>query len=71
MSRQTGQTSLNFDSHSDELQLVVLIHEILPFEVAQNQHREEFNFLNKAKELKYHYFAVKQQPLLTLPDKTS
>ena len=79
MSRQTGQTSLTTDSHSHELQLAVstkrskaLIHKCSPFKIAQYQHQDELNILlNTAKQLKYHYFAVKQQPFLTLPHKAS
>ena len=59
------------DSHSDELQLSVLtqrnktlIHEISPFKNAQYQQQEEMKlFLNTAKQLNYHYFAVASQIL--------
>ena len=62
--------------HSDELQLAVLTQqnnrltrEIQPFEVKHYQHQDELNILlNTAKQLKYHYFAVEQQPHLSLPD---
>ena len=79
MSRHTGQKSSKPDTHSEELQLAVLtqrnqhlVHEFLPFKVAQYQHQDELNLLlKKAKQLKYHCFAVEQQPLLCLPDKAS
>ena len=79
MSRHTDQTLSNSDTHSDELQLAVLtqlnkrlIREVLPFQIKQYQHQDELNsLLNTAKQLKYHYFSVVQQPLLSLPDKAS
>ena len=51
MSHQTGQTASKLDTHSDELHLVVLtqqnkrlLHEKLPFKIAQYQHQDELNF---------------------------
>ena len=76
MSHHTGQTSLKSGSHSDELQLALftqqnkrLSHKILPFQITQYQHQDEF--LNKANTLKYHCIAIEQQPLLSLPKKIS
>ena len=70
MSRHTGQKSSKSDTYSKDLQLAVPtqqkrpIHEILPFQIAQYQHQDELNLLlNTAKQLKYPYFAVEQQPL--------
>ena len=79
MDHQTDQPSSNIPTHSDELQLAVLTQqnrrltrEILPFEVKHYQHQDELNILlNTAKQLKYHYFAVQQQPLLSLTEKAS
>ena len=79
MDHHTDQPSSNIPTHSDELQLVVLtqknrrlIHEFLLFEVKHYQHQEELNMhLNTEKQLKYHYFAVEQQPHLSLPEKAS
>ena len=73
------QPSSNVPKHSDDLQLAVLTQqnkrltcEILPFEIKHYQHKDELNiFLNTAKLLKYHYFALEQQPLLSLPEKES
>ena len=64
---------------TDELHLVVLTQqkkrltrEILPFEVKHYQHQDELNILLKtAKQLKYHYFAIEQQPHLSLPEEAS
>ena len=75
----TGQTSSKSDTHSEELHLALLtqqnkrpMSQILPFKITQHQHQDEINLLlNAAKQLKYHYFAVEQQPLLSLPDKAS
>ena len=48
------------------------MHKILPFKIAQYHHQDELNLLlNTAKQLIYHYFAVEQQLLLSLPDKVS
>ena len=79
MDHHTDQPSSHIPTHSDELQLAVpiqqnrrLTREILPFEVKHYQHQDELNiFLNTAKHLKYHLFAVEQQPHLFLPDKAS
>ena len=66
MNHHIGQTSSKTDTHSDELQLVVLtqqnkrlLRDILPFGVKHYRHQDELNLLlNTAKQLKYHYFAV-------------
>ena len=79
MDHHIDQPSSHVPTQSDELQLAVLtqqnkrlIHEILPFEVKHYQHQDELNILlNTAKQLKYHYFAIKQQPHLSLPEKAS
>ena len=79
MSRHTGQTSSETDTHSEEFELAVLtqknkrlMHENLPFKIAQNQQQDELNLLlNTANQLIYHYFAVEQQSLLSLPDRAS
>ena len=79
MDHHTDHPSSNIPTHSDELQLAVLTQhnrrltrEILPFEVKHYQHQDELNkLLNTAKPLKYHYFAVKQQSILSLPEKAS
>ena len=79
MSRHTGLTSSKPETHSDELQLAIptkknklLMHEILPLKVAQYQQQDELNLLlNTTIHLIYHYFAVEQQPLLSLPEKAS
>ena len=79
MNHQIGQTSSNTDTHSDELQLVVLtqqnkrhLRDIFPFGVKLYRHQDELNLLlNTAKQLKYHYFAIEQQLLLSLPEKAS
>ena len=48
------------------------MHKILRFINAQYQHQDELNLLlNTARQVKYHYFAVEQQPPLSLPDKAS
>ena len=73
------QSSSHVPTHSDELQLAVLTQqnkrltrEILPFKVKHYQHQEELNILlNTAKQLKSHYFAIEQQPQLSLPEKAS
>ena len=57
MSRHSGQRSSKTDTHSEELQLDVLtqqnkrlMHEILPFKIAQYQHQDDLNLLlNTAK----------------------
>ena len=72
MDYQIAQPSSNIQTHSDELQLAALTQqnrrltrEILPFEVKHYHHQDESNILlNTAKQLKYHYFTVEQQPLL-------
>ena len=77
MSSDTGQTSSNLDTHSEEFQLLVptqqnkrLIHKILPFKITQFQKQDELNLmLDTAKQLKNHYFAVELQVVLSLPDK--
>ena len=79
MDHHIDQPSSHVRTHSDELQLAVLTQqnrrltrEIVPFEVKQYQHQNELNILlNTAKQLKYHYFAVEQQPHLSLPEKAS
>ena len=79
MDHHIDQPSSHVPTHSDQLQLAVLtqqnkrlIHEILPFEVKHYQHQDELNILlNTAKQLKYHYFAIEQQPHLSLPEKAS
>ena len=79
MSRHTGQTLSKSDPHTDELHSAVLkqqnkrpIHEILRFQNTQYQQQDGINLLlNTAKQFKYHYFAVEQRPLLSLPDKAS
>ena len=79
MDYHTDQLSSNTPAHSDELQLAVLTQqnrrltrEILPFKVKHSRQQDEFKiFLYTAKQLKYHYFAVEQQPHLFLPFFTS
>ena len=79
MSRHSGQTFSMSDPHFGKLQLAVLkqqnkrlIHEIVLFQITHYLHQDELNILlNVAKQLKYHYFAVVPQPLLSLPDKAS
>ena len=79
MDHHIDQPPCHVPTNSDELQLAVLtqqnkrlIHEILPFEVKHYQHQDELNILlNTAKQLKYHYFAIEQQPHLSLPEKAS
>ena len=71
--------NLPLTTHADELQLAVLkqqntrlTQENLPFKVKHYQNQDELNILlNTAKQLKYHYFAVEQQPRLYLPEKAS
>ena len=66
-------------THSDELQLATLTQQnkrltrvIFPLEVKTYQHQDELNILLKTtKQLKYHYFAIEQQPHLSLPEKAS
>ena len=63
----------------EDLQLAVLTQqnkrltsETLSLEVKHYQHQDELNILlNTAKQLKYHCFAVEQQPYLSLPEKAS
>ena len=78
MDHHIDQPSSHVPTHSDELQLAVLTQqkkrltrEILPFEVRHYQHQELNILLNTAKQLKYHYFAIEQQPHITLPEKAS
>ena len=79
MDQYTDQSSSNLQTHSDELQAAVLTQqnsllskEILPFTVKHYQHQDALNMLLKtAKQLKYHYFAVEQQPHLHLPKTAS
>ena len=79
MGQYTDQSSSKTPTHSDELQLAVLkqqntrlTHEILPLKVKHYQHQDELNILlNTAKQIKYHYFAVEQQPHLFLQEKAS
>ena len=79
MSRHTGQTQSKPDTKSEQLQLAVLtqqnnqlIHEILPFRIAQYQHQDELNLiLITAKQFKHHYFTIEQQPLFSLLDRAS
>ena len=69
MDHHIDQPSSQFPTHSNELQLAALTQqnsrltlEILPFEVKHYQHQDELNILlNKAKQLKYHYFAVEKK----------
>ena len=70
MNHHIGQTSSN---HSAELQLADLTQQnerflcdLLPFEVKHYQYQDEIILLlNKANQIKYHYFAVERQPLLS------
>ena len=79
MNQHTGQISSYLNTRTDELQLAVLTQqnkrltrETLPLEVKHYQHQAELNLLlNIAKQLKYHYFAVEQQTLLSLTEKAS
>ena len=79
MHHHIDQPTSHVPTHSDELQLAVLtqpnnclIREILPFEVKHYQHQDGLSILlNSAKQLKYHSFAIKQQPQLSLPEKAS
>ena len=79
MDHHIDQRSSHIPIHSDDLQLAVLTQqnkplksEILPFEYKHLQHQDELNILsNTAKQLKYHYCAVEQQPYLSLPEKAS
>ena len=79
MDHHIDQPSSHDPTHSDKLQIAVLTqqnrrltHEILPFEIKHYQHQDELNMLlNTAKQLKYHYFAIEQQPHLSLPDNAS
>ena len=76
MRRHTVQTSSKSEPHSDELQLAVHTqqnkHQILQFQIKKYQNQDELNLLlNTAKQLEYHYFAVEQQTLPSLPDKGS
>ena len=79
MDHQVHQPFSNVPTRSDELQLTVRTQQhkrftrnILPFEFKHYQHQDEINILlNTANQLKYHYFAVEQQPLLSLPEKAS
>ena len=79
MDQHTEQSSSNYQTHSEELQLGVLtqqnrrlLPEISPFEVRHYQHQDELNILlNTAEQLKTHYFALEQQPFLSLPEKAS
>ena len=79
MDHHIDRLSSHIPTHSDQLQLAVLTQqnrrltrEILPFEVKHYQHKNEPNILlNTTKQLIYHYFAVEQQPHLSLPEKAS
>ena len=79
MNHHIDPPSSHVPTHSKELQLAVLTQqnrhltrEILPFEFKRYQNQDELNILlNTAKQLKYHYFAVEQQPHLSLPEKAS
>ena len=79
MDHHVDQPSSNVPTHSDRLQLIVLTQQnkrltrdILPFEVKHYQHQDKLNnFLNTAKQHKYHFFSVEQQLLLSLPEKAS
>ena len=59
MDHHIDQTSSNIPTHSDDLQLAAITQADLNI------------LLNTAKQLKYHYFAVEKQPLLSLPEKAS
>ena len=77
MDHHVDQPSSHVPTHLDKLQLAVLtqqnkrlIRKILPFEVKHYRHQDELNILlNTAKQLKCHYLAVEQQPLLSLSEK--
>ena len=82
MDHHIDQPSSHVPTHTDELQPAVLTQqnrrltrENLPFEVKHYEHQDhqdELNIpLNTAKQLKYHYFAVEQQPHPSLPEKAS
>ena len=79
MDHHLDQSSSSQSTQSDEIQLAVLTqqnkrltHEILPFEVKHYQNQDDLNILiNIAKQLKIHYFAVEQQPSLSLPENES
>ena len=79
MDHHVDQPSSHVPTHSNELQLVVLtqqnkrlIREILPFEVKHYRHQDKLNILlSTAKQVKGHYFAVEQRPLLSLSEKVS
>ena len=79
MDNHIDHPSSNTPTHSDELQLAVLTQqnkrltrELPPFEVKHCQYQDELNLLlSFVKQLKYHYFAIEQQPLLSLPEKAS
>ena len=77
MDHHIDKPSSHVPTNSDELQLAVLTQqnkrltrEILPFEVKYYQHQDELNILlNTVKQLKYHYFAIEQEPHFCLPEK--
>ena len=79
MDHHINQPSSRLPTLSDEIQQAVLTQqnkrltrEILPFEVKHYQHQDELNIpLNTTKQLKYRYFAVEQQPHLSLREKAS
>ena len=79
MDHRVDQPSSNVPTHLDELQLAVLTpdnkrltRENLPFEVKYYRHQDDLNILlNTAKQLKYHSFAIEQQPPLSLPENAS
>ena len=79
MDHKIDQPSSHLPTISDEIQQAVLTQqnkrltrEILPFEVKHYQHPDELNILlNTTKQLKDHYFAVEQQPHLSLREKAS
>ena len=79
MDQHPEQSSSNYQTHSEKLQLAdltqqnpCLMPEISPFEVKHYQHQDELHILlSIAKQLKTHYFALEQQPFLSLPEKAS
>ena len=69
MDHHINQPSSHVQTHSDETQLAVLTQQnkrltrkILPFEVKHYQNQDELNTLKDTKQLKYHSFAIEQQP---------
>ena len=79
MDHHIAQPSSHVPTHFNKPQLAVLTQQnkhltrkILSFEVKHYQHQDELNILyNTAKQLKYHYFAIEQQPHLFLSERAS